>query len=463
MHTLELSGEEPRRSVVAYEMMESGEFIAPQLYGLPYFNKPPAHNWLIVGASYLCGKNEFASRLPGVIAYLLTALLLYYVLKKEINESLAFLTTLLFLASADLLFYASIHAGEIDLVFMLVLFVSGYFQYRALRIDNRLSFWVLSYSFLALATLVKGFQAIPFAFFPLVLWLVLHKRIKTIWSLNHLIGAVSYVAVIAAYYWMLSSRADMEIWYANLFVESGSKVTSDGILDVLNQLTEAPLVILKLAAPWSLVLIALVSKKSREALSKQPIGYFAVIYLISHFWLYWFVIDVRDRYLYPFLPWLIIVSAMTIADRNWWPKKRNLILGIIVFMIIVRLGVNFIYMPLKKDGTISNRMKYRPLIEQLIAKTDGQEIGLYVNREQVDLPMTVYGRQKLDRQPIVPYQLPCYYHLRTGSLLQWTDELQADRHYLIFDSEKRQLPPHDRLMSFEEGWTKRMMTLIRVK
>ena len=38
---LQLRSEEPRRAIVAMEMIFSGDYLQPQLNGWPYYNKPP--------------------------------------------------------------------------------------------------------------------------------------------------------------------------------------------------------------------------------------------------------------------------------------------------------------------------------------------------------------------------------------------------------------------------------------
>ena len=46
-----LKWEEPRRCLVAQEMIESGDYVAPRLLGRPYYNKPPMQAWLIVAVT----------------------------------------------------------------------------------------------------------------------------------------------------------------------------------------------------------------------------------------------------------------------------------------------------------------------------------------------------------------------------------------------------------------------------
>ena len=62
---------------VAREMIESGDWISPQLNYVLFLNKPPLTYWLVASAYAGFGVNEFAARLPGVLVTLLTLLLIY--------------------------------------------------------------------------------------------------------------------------------------------------------------------------------------------------------------------------------------------------------------------------------------------------------------------------------------------------------------------------------------------------
>jgi 4-amino-4-deoxy-L-arabinose transferase-like glycosyltransferase len=62
---------------VPREMIESGDWISPQLDYTLFLNKPPLTYWLVASAYAGFGVNEFAARLPGVLVTLLTLLLIY--------------------------------------------------------------------------------------------------------------------------------------------------------------------------------------------------------------------------------------------------------------------------------------------------------------------------------------------------------------------------------------------------
>jgi 4-amino-4-deoxy-L-arabinose transferase-like glycosyltransferase len=73
-----LDDEEGRRAVPAREMVESGDWILPRVFGEPYLNKPPLYFWSVAAASSVTGGvNEAATRLPSVLATIATALASY--------------------------------------------------------------------------------------------------------------------------------------------------------------------------------------------------------------------------------------------------------------------------------------------------------------------------------------------------------------------------------------------------
>src|ERR1035437_857252 len=60
---------------VAREMVESGEWISPQLNYTLFLNKPPLEPWLIAASDLVFGNNELAARLPSAAAGLAIVLL----------------------------------------------------------------------------------------------------------------------------------------------------------------------------------------------------------------------------------------------------------------------------------------------------------------------------------------------------------------------------------------------------
>src|SRR5215510_13718749 len=72
--TLELKSEEGRRVLPAVTMLETGNYIVPQVGSEPYLRKPPLVNWLVAGCFKLFNtRTELAARLPSAVSVLVVA------------------------------------------------------------------------------------------------------------------------------------------------------------------------------------------------------------------------------------------------------------------------------------------------------------------------------------------------------------------------------------------------------
>src|SRR5947199_8040429 len=73
--TLEIKGEEGRRILPAVTMLQTGNYVVPQIGSDPYFTKPPLVNWLVAGSFKLFQRrSEWAARLPSALSVLAVAL-----------------------------------------------------------------------------------------------------------------------------------------------------------------------------------------------------------------------------------------------------------------------------------------------------------------------------------------------------------------------------------------------------
>ncbi|HET7512694.1 MAG TPA: glycosyltransferase family 39 protein, partial [Chthoniobacterales bacterium] len=90
--TLELKSEEGRRVLPAITMLETGNYVVPQVGSEPYLRKPPLVNWLVAGSFKFLGvRNEWAARIPSVLCVLSVALAFLVATRRQLgaNGSLA--------------------------------------------------------------------------------------------------------------------------------------------------------------------------------------------------------------------------------------------------------------------------------------------------------------------------------------------------------------------------------------
>ncbi len=71
-----MAGTEGFRAITAHQMVETGDWLLPRMYGELYIRKPPGHYWVLATVESIVGVgNEWVWRIPSVIAAGLTAAL----------------------------------------------------------------------------------------------------------------------------------------------------------------------------------------------------------------------------------------------------------------------------------------------------------------------------------------------------------------------------------------------------
>ena len=94
---------EPREASVAISMLESGNWILPQVYANEFAYKPPMAHWLMAIASYPQGYvSEFTARLPSAIAFIVMIGFVLIFLGKRVRFQEAFIATLMLITSIEL-------------------------------------------------------------------------------------------------------------------------------------------------------------------------------------------------------------------------------------------------------------------------------------------------------------------------------------------------------------------------
>ena len=100
--TIFYSKGEPREAIVAYSMLESGNWILPLNYGTDIAYKPPFLYWSIAAISAIFGGvSEFSSRLPSAIAFLAMQFVFFGFVARYKDTKTAVITSLLLLTSFE--------------------------------------------------------------------------------------------------------------------------------------------------------------------------------------------------------------------------------------------------------------------------------------------------------------------------------------------------------------------------
>jgi len=151
-----LDNNEGMYAQIGYEMLQSGNFIIPQLNGVPYIEKPPLLYYLTALSLAIFGKTEFAVRMVSITAAIVQILGLLWFGIQTSQRQVAQLAALICATSIG--FYLQSHILMFDM-WLTTLFNLSLFSFFVAYQKNLVFYQRLSYVFLALAILIKGFLA----------------------------------------------------------------------------------------------------------------------------------------------------------------------------------------------------------------------------------------------------------------------------------------------------------------
>ena len=104
--------EEGRRAGPAREMLDSGDYVRPTIYGETYLNKPPLYYWLVAATSFATGNvTPLTVRLPAAISVLACSLAVFGFAPTTLSRCTRSLAALLILASTAMLAATQAMAG----------------------------------------------------------------------------------------------------------------------------------------------------------------------------------------------------------------------------------------------------------------------------------------------------------------------------------------------------------------
>ena len=153
--------EEPRRAIVAMEMLQNENYIPPCCRGEWYYNKPPVYNWILLLSTQMFGGfTEFALRFPTVLAMFAICMIMIVTGRKYIERADSLVAPLIFISGSSLLFYFSFLA-EIDIFYSLITFTGmvAIYYYGAQQRYYLLFFSV--YLMCTIGFLTKGLPLCP--------------------------------------------------------------------------------------------------------------------------------------------------------------------------------------------------------------------------------------------------------------------------------------------------------------
>ncbi len=200
--------DEGRYVGVAWEMMNSGDWLTPTLNGLPFFHKPPLFYWITAASMSLFGQNEWAARAAPMLGAWLGVFSLYLFMRRWCGERPATLTLVVLLVQP--LVYIGGQFANLDmLVAGCITATTLLLAHAALCAERGLPFrraLAGAYAMAALGVLAKGLIGVVTPALVIVPWLLMLRRWRTLRSLLWWPGMLLFLLIAAPWFMMMQAR-----------------------------------------------------------------------------------------------------------------------------------------------------------------------------------------------------------------------------------------------------------------
>ncbi len=344
--------EEPRRGVVALEMLFSGNYVTPTIMGEPYYAKPPLFNWMLILSYKLLGSfSEFATRLPSIISLILIGLFHFLFFKKFLDKKIAFYSAMFFITSGNIYFYFSL-IGEIDIFYSLVTYlciISIFYFYQS----GRFFLLFLSSFFLtAVGFLTKGFPSLAFLYVSLLVFLASERNLKKLLSFYHLMGIATLVSILGMYFYFYRLQSPLEPYLKSIWSESSQRtVLVDSFYALFKHLVEFPLETLRALLPYSILsLFAFRRGFVREVLS-VPVIRFSFLMFVSNYLVYLASPGANQRYVYMLFPFVLVVICHFYFLYREADTTRRTVINFLIRALLSSLAIAALVVPFLKIGS----------------------------------------------------------------------------------------------------------------
>jgi 4-amino-4-deoxy-L-arabinose transferase-like glycosyltransferase len=314
--------EEGRRATPAREMLASGDFIRPTLYGDTYLNKPPLFYWLVAATgSVLGGVSPPAVRFPSVLAALGCALVALRFAPDRLDRRTRALAASFVLASATLLDKGTL--GEIDACLCLVVAAALKCWWDGNRPDRQTArSWVAVGVLLGVAGILKGPAGAALFYLTVGPFLVWQGRWRRLLTVGHF-GCVT-LAVLPGAAWVAVLFDRGVVSAPDLLRQWGNQLGAAGILADTGDRTTAfvthygefPLHLLGMLFPAVLWLPFGLRRRWAEPHGvPEDLRRFLVCGVVVPCVAFYFYAESRPRHLMPAYFPAAILAATTVAAR----------------------------------------------------------------------------------------------------------------------------------------------------
>jgi 4-amino-4-deoxy-L-arabinose transferase-like glycosyltransferase len=197
--SIAIKGEEGRRILPAVRMLETGNYIVPQVGSNPYYRKPPLVNWMVAASFKMFGvRNEWTARLPSAVSVLAVAIAFVTLARASLGPRGSILAALIWMTNIGIIEKGrliEIEALYVSLCGLAIIFWLSFF----LQKKSPWRIWLPASVFLGLGLLAKGPTHLVFFYGIVVAVLAYWKNWRLLIHPAHFVALAVVIGIAAAW------------------------------------------------------------------------------------------------------------------------------------------------------------------------------------------------------------------------------------------------------------------------
>ncbi|HVS86619.1 MAG TPA: glycosyltransferase family 39 protein [Candidatus Acidoferrum sp.] len=328
--------DEPRYAWVARDMMETGDWVTPRLYGKPWFEKPPLYYWGAALCFKLFGVSEAAARLPSAISALLATLALAWLALRLYGAETARWLLLLLPTTVGMIGFS--HAAATDMPFSGMLTVAMVCAAVVLGLTGGENTpiiprtpWLALFLFgvfLGAAVLAKGPVAIILCGGTVLFWALFTKRWREAFRLLHP-ATIAAFCLTALPWYILCARRNSDFFRIFIIEHNFKRYLTPEFQHIQPFWYFVPVLIVALI-PWTYILgsaLAGATGALRTNSWREPSTLFFACWVLFVFLFFALSKSKLPGYVLPAVPALTLIIAEHTSKRVRKSASRNFRIG----------------------------------------------------------------------------------------------------------------------------------------
>lgn len=387
---------ESNYTLTALEMLRSGDYVSPRIYGNFWYDKPAFFYWELIAAFSMFGVNEFAARFfPGLFG-VLGLWMTYGFARKLYDRKTGLIAAAILGTTFEYWLLSKTVITDLTLfVFFNAVLIFFYLGYSS----GKRNYYYLCYLFAGLATLDKGPIGILLPGFVLTVFICLRRDFKEFLHLKLPAGLLIYVLTAGCWYYPMYQLHGMDFINNFLGVHNFLRATQSehAQWDVWYYYT---MIFFLGCLPWSWTLVAVLKKyiKKQQLPSLDMTSGFLLTWALVVNIFYQCMATKYTTYTLPALLPIAILMARYLYNRETLVKRT------VCFMLVAYVGLTFgLAVPACSNEGYSSR-NVAAVYKDMVTEDD-----LVVSYGDYKTSLVFYGDKmvyRLEHKASIPDMLP---------------------------------------------------------